>query len=212
PAVPPRTGGRLGRGLAARHGVALVDPDLHADPAERRAGLEEAVLDVGPQRVQRNATLTVELGAAHLRAAETAGDLHPDALADRVLHGRLHGLAHRPPEADPGGQLLGDALRHQLRVRLGALHLEDVELDLLAGELLELAADPVGLRALAADDDARPGGVDVDADPVAGALDVHLGDAGALQALGHHPADLDVLADVVLVELVREPAALPVGR
>ncbi len=133
-------------------------------------------------------------------------------LHDRVLHRRLHRLAHRPAEADPARQLLGDALRHQLRVRLGVLHLEDVELHLLAGELLELAADAVGLRALAADDDARPGGVDVDADPVAGALDVDLGDAGALEALGHHPADLDVLADVVLVELVREPAGLPVGR
>ena len=133
-------------------------------------------------------------------------------LHDRVLHRRLHRLAHRPTEADPAGQLLGDALGDQLRVRLGVLHLEDVQLHLLAGELLQLAADPVGLGALAADDDARPGGVDVDADPVPGALDVDLGDAGALQALGHHLADLDVLGDVVLVELVREPAGLPVGE
>src|SRR5262249_32779693 len=38
-----------------------------------------------------------------------------------------------------------------------------------------------------------------------------LGNAGALQALGHHPADLDVLRDVVLVQLVGVPAGLPVG-
>src|SRR5439155_8938050 len=81
-----------------------------------------------------------------------------------------------------------------------------------AGQLLQLAPDPVRLGTLTADDDARAGGVDVDADPVPGALDVHLGDAGALQALGHHLADLDVLRDVVLVELVGVPAALPVGR
>src|SRR6185369_7732843 len=66
--------------------------------------------------------------------------------------------------------------------------------------------------ALTADDDARAGGVDVDADPVAGALDVHFGDTGPLQALRHRPADLHVLGDVVLVELVRVPARLPVGR
>ena len=42
----------------------------------------------------------------------------------------------------------------------------------LLGELLELAADAVGLRAAAADDDARPGGVDVDADAVPRALDL----------------------------------------
>src|SRR6185369_2159841 len=64
--APGRT--RLDRSLAARHGVTLVDPNLHADAAEVGTRLEEAVLDVGPQRVQRDATLAVELGAAHLRA------------------------------------------------------------------------------------------------------------------------------------------------
>ena len=80
-----------------------------------------------------------------------------------------------PGGRDPAGQLLGHALRDQLRVDLGVLHLEDVQLHLLAGELLQLATDPVGLGAAAADDDARAGGVDVDADPVTGALDLDLG-------------------------------------
>src|SRR5262249_46841272 len=62
PALAARTARRRGLGRAARDGVALVDPDLDADPAERGTRLEEAVLDVGPQRVQRNATLAVELG------------------------------------------------------------------------------------------------------------------------------------------------------
>src|SRR5690606_8888888 len=65
---------------------------------------------------------------------------------------------------------------------------------------------------LAADDDARPCGVDVDPYPVPGPLDVDLGDAGPLKPLGHHPPNLDVLDDVVLVELVRVPPGLPVGR
>ena len=84
---------------------------------------------------------------------------------------------------DAAGELLGDALRDELSVDLGVLDLEDVQLDLLAGQLLEVAADAVGLGAAAADDDARTGGVDVDADAVTGALDLHLGDAGALHAL-----------------------------
>src|ERR687890_989693 len=192
-------------------GVALVDPDLHADAAEGGPGLVDAVVDVRPEGVQRHAALAVELRPAHLGAAQATGALHPDALDLRAALGRLHGLAHGAAEADPAGELLGDALGDQLRVGLGVLHLEDVQLHLLAGELLQLAADAVGLGAAAADDDPGAGGVDVHADAVTGALDVHLGDAGALEALGHHPADLDVLADVVLVELVREPAALPVG-
>src|SRR4029077_9551733 len=79
------------RTLAARRGgrrqfafpsddVALVDPHLHADPAEGGLGLVQAVVDVGAQGVQRDPALAVELRAAHLRAAEAAGALHPDSL------------------------------------------------------------------------------------------------------------------------------------
>src|SRR6185436_13891646 len=190
--------------------VALVDPDLHADAAERRAGLVEAVVDVGAQRVQRDPTLAVELRTRHLRALETTGALDPDALGAGALGG-LHALAHGATERDAGRELLGDTLGDQLRVDLGVLDLEDVQLDLLAGELLELAAQAVGLGAAATDDDARAGGVDVHADPVTGALDLDLGDSGALHALGQQLADGDVLADVRLVQLVGIPPALVVG-
>src|SRR5215468_4207521 len=145
----------------AQH-VALVDPDLDADPAKRRASLVHPVVDVRPQRVQRHPALAVELRPGHLRSAQPAGALHPDALHSRALQRRLHGLAHGPAEAHPTRELLGHALRDQLRVRLGVLHLENVELHLLAGELLQLGSDPVCLRAAPADDDARPGGVNVD--------------------------------------------------
>ena len=200
----------LGLALAADH-VALVDPDLHADAAEVGPGLEQAVVDLRAQRVQRHAPLAVELGARHLGATEPAGALHPDALHAGAAHGRLHGLAHRAAERHTVGQLLGDALRDELRVGLGALDLEDVQLDLLAGQLLEVAAQAVGLGAAAPDDDARTRGVDVDADAVTRALDLDLGDAGPLHALGEHAADLDVLGHVVGVLLVGVPARLPVG-
>src|SRR4029453_12543845 len=49
-------------------------------------------------------------------------------------------------------------------------------------------------------------------DPVPGTLDVHLGHTGAFEPLGHRLTDLHVLGDVVLVELVRVPARLPVRR
>src|SRR5579864_4516525 len=78
---------RLAAGPAGRR-LALVDPDLHADPAEGGAGLVEAVVDVRAQRVQRHAALTVELRARHLRAAEAARALHPDPLG-AALHRAL---------------------------------------------------------------------------------------------------------------------------
>ena len=201
-----------GRPLGARTAdVTLVDPHLDADAAEGGAGLVDAVVDVRPQRVQRDTTLAVELRAAHLGAAEATRALHADALDLRAALRRLHRLAHGTTEADAAGELLRHALGDQLRVGLGVLDLEDVQLHLLAGELLQLAADAVGLGAAAADDDARTRGVDVDADPVTGALDLHLGDAGPLHALGHELADRDVFLDVVLVQLVRVPPGLVVG-
>src|SRR6202042_2730425 len=125
-----------------RRGLAPVDPDLHADPAERGPGLVEAVVDVGAQRVQRHPALAVELRAGHLRAAQAARALHPDALG-AALHRALNRLAHGPPEGDPAGQLLGDALGDELGVDLRVLPLEDVQLDLLGGQLLQVAADAV---------------------------------------------------------------------
>src|SRR5690606_23211077 len=192
-------GGLLGRELLGGD-VALVDPDLHADAAEGGAGLVEAVVDVRTEGVQRHAPLAVELVAAHLGAAEAAGDGHSDALRAGALRG-LHALAHRTTEGDAGGELLGDALGDQLRIGLGVLDLEDVQLDLLAGELLQLAAQTLGLRPATPDDDARAGGVEIDADAIAGALDLDLGDAGALEPLGHELADRDVFLHVVAVPL-----------
>jgi hypothetical protein len=123
----------------------------------------------------------------------------------------LHGLAHGAPEGNPARQLLGHALSHQLCVHLGVLHLEDVQLHLLAGQLLKVAANAVGLRAAPADDDAGTGSVDVDPDPVHRPLDLYFGDAGPLHAALQQPPDRDVLGDVVFVQLVGIPPALEVG-
>src|SRR4029079_9241079 len=63
---------------ALRHDLALVDPDLGADAAGGGARLDEAVVDVGADRVQRHAAFVVGLAPAHLTAAEAARalDLH----------------------------------------------------------------------------------------------------------------------------------------
>jgi hypothetical protein len=59
---------------------------------------------------------------------------------------------------------------------------DDVELHLgVAGDLGEQGAQLVGLGAAAADDDARTGGVHVDAHLVTGALDLDAADGGVGQ-------------------------------
>jgi hypothetical protein len=155
--------------------------------------------------VQRDAALAVPLGAGHLGPAQAAGALDLDALGP-ALHGGVHGPAHGPPERHPAGQLLGHTLRHELGVDLGALDLEDVEGDLLAGHLVQVGADAIGLGATAPDDDPGTGGVDVHTDPVTGALDVDLADAGVREVAREVAADRHVLVQVLLVFLLAEPA------
>ena len=163
--------------VALGHDLALVDPALDADPAGRGLGLDEAVVDVGAQRVQRDAAVGVALGARHLGAAEAAGDLDLDALGAGA-HGGGERALHRAAEGDAVLELLGDRLGDQLRVELGALDLADVDADRLAGDLVELAAQRVDLGAGLADHDAGAGGVDVDGDLAPLLADLDVGEAG----------------------------------
>src|SRR5215207_7341639 len=202
---------RRGRFALATDDVALVNPHLHADAAEGRLGLVQPVIDVGAQRVQRHPTLAVELRTAHLGAAEAARALHADALDVGLAHRRLDGLAHRAAERHTVRKLFRHTLSDELRLRLGVLDLEDVQLDLLLGQLFQVGADAVGLGATTPDDDARSRGVDINSDSVASPFDLHVGDAGALETGGQKPTDRHVFLDVVLVLLVGVPPGLPVG-
>ena len=52
-----------------RGDVALVNPHLDANATEGGAGLEEAVINVSAQGVQRHTAFAITLGTAHLSAA-----------------------------------------------------------------------------------------------------------------------------------------------
>ena len=161
--------------------------------------------------MQRHATLAVGLLAAHLRAAEASRALHADAEGAGLLDG-LDRALHRAAERDAADELVADPLGDERGVELGLLDLLDVERDAvrLAGDLLDVLLQAVGLRAAAADDDARARGVDVDARAVARALDLDPADRSALELGVQVVADLPVLDDVVAVGALVEPARLPV--
>src|SRR5438270_10177550 len=195
-------GGALGQHLAAE------DPHLAADLSVGGLGLGEAIVDVGAQRVQRHPALAVPFVARHLRAAQTAGAGHADSLGAELLRG-LDGLLHRPAEGDAPLELGGDVLRHQLRVRLRLAHFDDVEEDLVLGELLQLLLDALDARPALADDDARPRSVDVDLHLAGGALDLDLADAGLTQLLLDVLTQLDVLVQPLGVVLHFVPLGIP---
>ena len=96
-----------------------------------------------------------------------------------------------------------NSLDDELRVDLSVLHLKDIELNLLAGELFKLTANAIGFGSTTSNYNARAGSVDVNSDTVTCAFDVHLGDASALKALGHHLSDLHIFEHVVAVALAR---------
>src|SRR6266436_545718 len=183
------------RRRGAKH-LALEDPDLHADRPVRRVGGGQAVVDVGPDRVQRHPAVAVPLAARDLAAAQPARAGDADAVGAEPERGR-HRLLHRPPEGHALLQLQRDVLGHELRVQLGVDDLLDVEVDLLPRARLELVLQLLHLGALAADDDAGPRGEDGDPRAVRRALDVDLRDAGVVELVLDEAPDLDVLVQQV---------------
>src|SRR6059036_2479540 len=97
--------------------LALEDPHLDADGAERRVGLRQPVVDVGADRMQRNPPLAVPLSARDLGAAQPPRARDPDPVRSEP-EGGGHRLLHGPPERHALLELQGHVLGHQLGVEL----------------------------------------------------------------------------------------------
>ena len=143
--------------------------------------------------MQRNASLLDRLRTGHLGAADTAGNLDLDTLGAHA-HGRSHGRLHGAAERYAALQLAGDVLPYDDGIHLGTLYLEDIDLNLLAGELLQLFLELVDLLTALADDDARTGGGNGYRNQFQRALDDDLRDA----CLGQ--TDIQVFADLGVLD------------
>src|SRR3990172_8743155 len=138
-----------------RQDLPAVDPDLHADAPVGRERLGQAVIDVGPERMQGHVALAIPLVPRDLRAtpAPGAGDSDPLGPSPQAtLHRLLHGAAVR----DAAFQLLGDVLGHELRLDLGPPDFVDAEHDLATGHRVQLFLQGVDAGAAPAADDAGP--------------------------------------------------------
>src|SRR4029079_14999533 len=194
---------------ALRHqALTLVEPYLDADLTVGRVRFGEPVVDVGAQRLQRQLAVQVPLGAGDLGAVQAAGYAHLDA-AGAEAQRRLHRLAHRAAEGDALFELHRHRLGDELRVEFRLLAFLGVDEDVAAGLLLDFLLQLVDFRPLAADDDPRPRGVDVDLEPVDRALGLDLGDAGVREALLQALAQRQILVQQLRVLTVRVPARTP---
>src|SRR5215203_5381920 len=190
---------------------AVVDPDLDPDLAHLRLGLLEAVIYVRIERVQRNSPLGNGLRPAHLDATEPAATLNPRALG-AATNGAGESPLHGPPERSPSHELLGDGLGDEAGVELRTGDFPYVDLHLLAGEALELAAQGVDLATTLADNDAGPRGVNVNGDLTlfGGLADLDVRYACPGELLLDVVPNLEVLAEKLGVVPVRVPTALEI--
>src|SRR5688572_17709449 len=193
----------------ARHeALTLVEPHLHANLSVGRVRFGKPVVDVGAQRLQRQLAVQVPLGARDFRAVQPAGDTHLDA-ASAEPQGGFDRLAHRAAEGDALFELNGHRLGNQLGLQLRLLDLLDVDEDLPVRSLLDLLLQLVDLSALAADDDPRTRGVDVDLQVVGRALGLDARHPGVREALLQILAERQILVQQLRVVLPREPARAP---
>ncbi len=151
--------------------IALVDPYLDPDGANRGTGGGHSKIDVGAKRVQRHPTFAIPLTAAHIGTAQAAVGLDPDSFC-AGFHGRGNRPLHGPTERDTVFELICDPPCEELGIGLGVTHFDDVELDSPAGEFLQPGPEAVGLGSFSSDNNAGTGGVNLDDDFVAGPLDL----------------------------------------
>src|SRR6185369_12529822 len=198
----------VGSQRVVRHDLALEHPNLHAAGAVGRLRRRLAEIDLGAQRVQRNAALAVPLHTGDFGTAQTAAAV--DADAERAqTHRRLHRALHGAAERDAALELLRDVLGDQLGVDLGLADLDDVQAHFRAGHLGEVAAELLDVRALLADHHARTRRVDGDAGLLRRALDDDLRDAGLGQTIAQIFLQLQVLVEELRIVAAGEPAAVP---
>src|ERR1700749_2470554 len=206
--------GRFGHALILGHGVvfhdfALEDPDLHAAGAVGRLRRRDAVIDIGAQRVQRNAAFAIPLNARDFRPAETAAAGDTNALRAQT-HRTLHRAFHHAAERDAALELLCDVFGHQLRIDFRLGDFDDIQVHFVGGVLLDIALQLLDVGTLLADPHAGTGGVDRHATLLVRGLDHDLRHAGRLELVAQVVADLDVfLEELAVLTLARKPARIP---
>ena len=137
--------------------------------------------------------------------------MHLDALgthAHGVGNSHLDGTA----VSDFAFYLASDALAHDVGVEVRLLHLEDVDLNILVGDLLQFLLEFVNFLTALTDDKARTRGADGDGDEFRGTLNDDAGNALLCQASEEVLTDVAILKDIVTEVLSSEPVGIPAAN
>jgi hypothetical protein len=171
----------------------FVDPAFDTDDAIDRAGFSEAVVEGDAEGLKRDFAFAVSFSAGDVGTAEAAGAAEADAFGTEVHRG-LEGAFHGAAETDAALKLDGDLLGDELGIEFRFTDFDDIDFDLGAfAEVGDVVGHHFDLLTLAADDEARAGGVEGDADAVPSTLDDDFGESGGLQLPFEVVADREVL-------------------
>ena len=141
-------------------------------------------------------------------SAEAACTHYLDAFSAHA-HGGGNGHLRSAAERNAGFQLAGNAVGNQLRIQLGTLDLEDVDLNILAGDLLQLFFQLIDLLAAFTNHDTRAGRVHGNGDELQGTFDDYFRHASLGQTHGEILADFIVLNQLVSVLAAAVPIGVP---
>ena len=103
-------------------------------------------------------------------------------------------------------QLVGNSSSEELGIGLGVLHLNDVEFDGAAGDLVEPGPQAIGLDAAPADHDTGAGGMYIDLNLLTDPFDLDPGEGAAQQLAVQVVADLGIFVHEIGIPLVGVPA------
>jgi hypothetical protein len=95
------------------------------------------VVDICAQRVQRSTTFFVSLATGNLSTVNTTCNGYLDTFSTHA-HASLDSHLDCTTVRDTAFNLTADTIGYQTRIQLRALNLEDVDLDILSGNLLQL--------------------------------------------------------------------------
>src|SRR5690606_10853941 len=189
--------------------LALAYPNLDAADTIGGLCLCRAVINVGAQRVKRNAAFAVPFGTSDFRTAKTTGAVDTNAFGSKPHRG-LNCTLHGATESNAAPKLLSDRLRDETSIDFRLAHFNDVQVHFALGHLTDLATQLLDVRALLADDQARTGSVDRHAAVLVRTLDHDLGDRSLLQLTLDILADLQILVqELAVLALVGVPTRVP---
>jgi hypothetical protein len=166
------------------------------------------VIDVGTERVKRDSTVFILLGASDFGATQSPAALYLDTFSAH-FHSRSQSLFHSAAEADSPFKLTGNRLADETRREFRPLHFNNIECDITFHQHAKLFPQLVDLDAFPPDDDTGSGSMYINRDFLGVAQYLDTGNAGVLESLIDVPLDLHIFVHQVSKLLRGEPLGIP---